>query len=85
MDMGPIRDERDALRAQVAALTANGVSMHKAAAAERAAVVSWLRGMLAKLRTSPGNTTVLLNDRLMVDVGDLADAIDHGDHIDGAP
>jgi len=39
--------ERDALRSQVADLTALGVSLHKAAAAgrdaERAAVVAWLR------------------------------------------
>lgn len=35
--------ERDALRRQVAELTANGVSIHKAVAAERAATVAWLR------------------------------------------
>lgn len=43
--------EVEALRQQVAELLANGVSMHKAAGraakAERAAIVAWLRGLVA--------------------------------------
>ena len=45
-DVERLTAERDALRSQVADLTALGVSLHKAAAAgrdaERAAVVAWL-------------------------------------------
>lgn len=61
-----------------------GDGAHPAAEAERAAIVAWLRAMLNDLRRGPGNTTVLLNDRLLVDVGDLADAIEVGDHHGGA-
>lgn len=46
-DYRELIEERDALRRQVAELVANGVSIHKAAdraaKAERAAIVAWLR------------------------------------------
>jgi len=70
-----LADEVVALRAQVAALKANGVSMHKAAAAERSAIVAWLRTMRPTERQCEAMTSELL--------ADLADAIERGDHHGG--
>ena len=70
MDMEPVRAERDALRAQAA----------DAAAVERAAVVAWLRWMIDRFHAKAAASGALAIDRLTVDVGDLADAIERGDH-----
>jgi len=64
------RLEAAALRDQVAAFREHGVSLHKAAARERAAIVAWLR----QDQTCAGEP-----------LRDLADAIERGDHCDHEP
>jgi ribonuclease D len=67
------RAEAAALRAQVAELIANGVSTHKTAARERAAIVAWLRREADRSMTimqGPGQTYYRISD-----------AIERGEHI----
>jgi len=79
--------ERDALRRQVAELTALGVSLHKAAAAgrdaEREAVVAWLRGMPwpSGVGEAPEVTTAKRALGLML--ADVADCIERDEHVAG--